>query len=66
MSIFIYLHYVSTVIALSTAAFIHGGKCQEVIKSNVPFVNAIHGSQIVYRKYLNDGSVKCFFLTYLI
>lgn len=48
MRIFIYLHCVSVVIALSTAAFIHGGKCQEVIKSNAPFVNAIHGSQIVY------------------
>lgn len=48
MSIFIYLHYVNAVIVLSAAAFIHGGKCQEVIKSNVSFVNAIHGSQIVY------------------
>lgn len=48
MRIFIYLHCVSVVIALSTAAFIHGGKCQEVIKSNAPFVNAIHGSQIIY------------------
>lgn len=41
-------------------------ECQEVIKSNVPFVNAIHGSQIVYWKYLGDGSVICSFLTYLI
>lgn len=49
MSTFIYLHCVSAVIALSAAAaFIHGGKCQEVIKSNVPFVNAIHGPHIVY------------------
>lgn len=48
MSIYIYLHYVSAMIALSTAAVTHGGKCQGVIKSNVPFVNAIHGSQIVY------------------
>lgn len=48
MGIFIYLHYVSAMIALSIAAFIQGGKCQEVIKSNVPFVNAIQGSQIVY------------------
>lgn len=44
MKIFIYLHCVSAVIALSTTAVIHGEKCQEVIKSNVSFVNAIHGS----------------------
>lgn len=46
MGLFIYLHYVSAVIALSNTAFIHGGKCQEVIKSNVPFFNATRGSQI--------------------
>lgn len=48
MSIFIYLHYVSAMIALSVAAFIQRGTCQEVIKLNVLFFNAIQGSEIVY------------------
>lgn len=55
MGLFIYLHYVSAVIALSNAAFIQRGKCQEVIKSHVPFVNATHGSQNLYRKFWRDG-----------
>lgn len=50
--LFIYLHYVSAVIALSNTAFIHRGKCQEVIKSNVPFV---HGSQNWHWKFWCDG-----------
>lgn len=49
MSIFLYLHCVGAMIALSTAAFIHRGKCQEVIKSNVSFVN---GFKTVYKEIL--------------
>lgn len=54
MSIFLYLHCVGAMIALSTAAFIHRGKCQEVIKSNVSFVN---GFKTVYKEILYVGNI---------
>lgn len=62
MSIFIYLHCVSAMIALSTSAFtLGGGKMSR--GNQVKW--AFHASQMAYRKYLDDGAVKCSFLDIL-